>query len=82
MILIYAGPYFFSVAHPIYHFPIVPLLGLLAAALWCDILDGRTRLDRTILGHGGKRIATTLAIALFAYIQVEYAVVMYLYSSH
>lgn len=82
MILIYAGPYFFSVAHPIYHFPIVPLIGLLAASLWCDILDGRTSLDWTILGQGGKRIATTLAMALFAYIQVEYAVVMYLHSSH
>jgi hypothetical protein len=82
MILIYADPYFFSVAHPIYHFPIVPLMGLLAAALWSDILDGRTSLDRAILGHGGKQIATTLAMALLAYIQVEYAVVMYLYSSH
>lgn len=82
MILIYAGPYFFSVAHPIYHFPIVPLLGLLAAALWSDILDGRTSMDRTILGCGPKRIATTLVMVLFAYIQVEYAIVMYLYSSH
>jgi 4-amino-4-deoxy-L-arabinose transferase-like glycosyltransferase len=82
MILIYASPYFFSVSHPIYHFPIVPLMGLLAAALWSDILDGRTTLAGTIFGHGAKQIAMTFAVVLFAYIQVEYAVVMYFYSSH
>jgi hypothetical protein len=82
MILIYAGPYFFSVSHPVYHFPIVSLMGLFAAALWSDILDGRTSLDGAIFGRGARQIATTLAMALFAYIQVEYAVVMYFYSSH
>jgi 4-amino-4-deoxy-L-arabinose transferase-like glycosyltransferase len=82
MIVIYAGPYFFSVSHPIYHYPIVPLMGLLAAALWSDILDRRISLTGAVGGHGAKQIAMVLAVALFAYIQVEYAIVMYLYSSH
>jgi 4-amino-4-deoxy-L-arabinose transferase-like glycosyltransferase len=81
MILIYAGPYFFSVSHPVYHFPVVPLMGLLAAALWSDVLDGRTILTNVIFGRGAKQIVTAFAMVLFVYIQVEYAVVMFLYSS-
>ena len=82
MLVMYAFPYFLSVSHPIYHYPIVPLMGLLAAAFWSDILDGRISMAGPIFGRGTKQIAMTLAMVLFAYIQVEYAVVMYLYSSH
>lgn len=82
MLAMYAGPYFLSVSHPIYHYPIVPLMGLLAAALWSDILDGRISAAGAIYVRGTKQIAIALAMVLFAYIQVEYAFVMYLYSSH
>ena len=78
----YAGPYFLSVAHPIYHFPIVPLIALFAAACWSDLLDGKVYLRRTLSHRGVHPVAMTLAVALFAYIQVEYAVLMYLFSSH
>ena len=36
-IVIYAFPYFLSVSHPIYKYPVVPLMGILAAALWSGL---------------------------------------------
>ncbi len=81
VLAMYAGPYFISVSHPIYHYPIVPLMGILAAAWWSDILESRGRLARAFLGRRTRQIGMAFALVLFAYIQVEYAVVMYLYSS-
>ncbi len=82
VLAMYAAPYFISVSHPIYHYPIVPLMGLLAAALWSDILEGRITAAGAIFARGAKQVALTLALFLFASIQVEYALVMYFYSSH
>jgi len=82
ILIMYAGPYFISVSHPIYHYPIVPLLGVLAAAWWSDIIEGQSRVARAFFGRGTRQIAMALALVLFAYIQVEYAAVMYFYSSH
>jgi 4-amino-4-deoxy-L-arabinose transferase-like glycosyltransferase len=82
VLLLYAGPYFISVSHPIYHFPVVPLMGLLAAAGWSGILEGRIGWGGGILARRTRQIALACVMLLFAYIQVEYAVVMYLYSSH
>jgi 4-amino-4-deoxy-L-arabinose transferase-like glycosyltransferase len=82
VLAVYAAPYFISVSHPIYHYPIVPLMGVLAAGLWSDILEGRIIAAGAFLDRGAKRVAVSLAVALFASIQVEYALVMYFYSSH
>jgi 4-amino-4-deoxy-L-arabinose transferase-like glycosyltransferase len=82
VIVIYAIPYFLSVAHPIYHYPVVPLFGLFAAALWSDILDQRNTWSGAVFVRGAKPAAMVLVLALFIYIQAEYAIVMYLYSSH
>jgi hypothetical protein len=82
MVVMYAIPYFLSVSHPIYHYPVVPFIGLLAAALWSDVLEGRISLAKAIVSHGAKQVVLTLAMLLFVYIQVEYAVVMYRFSSH
>jgi hypothetical protein len=82
VLAVYAAPYFISVSHPIYHYPIVPLMGVLAAGLWSDILEGRIIAAGAFLGRGAKRVSLALTVALFASIQVEYALVMYFYSSH
>jgi 4-amino-4-deoxy-L-arabinose transferase-like glycosyltransferase len=80
MILIYAGPYFLSVSHPIYRFPILPLIGLMAAGYWSDLFEGRTALA-AMFQSGTTRVAIVFAMAFFAYIQIEYAIIMYVYSS-
>lgn len=71
--LLYAAPYFVSFAHPTYHFPIVPLLAVLAAAA----------LDRRLAPGAApvpwpmrRRIALITASAIFVAIQVEWAVNM------
>jgi len=81
MIAIYAGPYFLSVSHPIYHFPTVPLMGLLAAGLWSGLPDWQAQILARPEWPIANQSAAVGAAILFIYVQVEYAFVMYHFSS-
>lgn len=72
--LLYAAPYFLSFAHPVYHFPVMPLLAALAAAA----------LDRLLAPAAGApalpgrraRLALVGAWTALLLVQVEWVIVM------
>ena len=65
--LIYAAPYFVTFAHPTYHFPIVPLLALIAGG-W---------LQGTPAGlSAGRRRVLVVVLLAFALVQVEWTLNM------
>lgn len=71
----YAGPYWISFSHPTYHFPVVPLCGVIAAT-W---VENRTRAGRgasSWLPAGRRRFAFVVLALVFAYIQLEWIFVM------
>jgi hypothetical protein len=67
-VLLYAAPYFASFAHPTYHFPVVPLLAVAAAAMWCN---PRPKLE------GRRRTWFLVAAAAFMLIQLEWIMNMF-----
>jgi hypothetical protein len=72
--LIYASPYWLTCSQPRYNFPVVPLFGVLAAALldawverpWKDILA-------PVVHSGRRRRAMLFTLVFFIYIQIECA---------
>jgi len=74
--LTYALPYWVAFSHPTYHFPVMPLFGILAAVLLSFIFE-----KPEVLKDLKKelKIGLTLLIALifFIYIQVEWTLIMY-----
>lgn len=79
----YGAPYCLSVSHPIYHFPIIPLLGVLAGALAAQLLSKPARSALApIYASAGRRVGLALAMLLFLYIQLEFAVVMFRNASY
>jgi 4-amino-4-deoxy-L-arabinose transferase-like glycosyltransferase len=71
----YALPYWLSCSQPRYNFPVLPLFAVFAAML-ADALLERSRADvlQPLLHSTYRRRATLLALALFAYIQIEWIV--------
>ncbi len=63
--LAYAAPYWLSMSHPTYHFPMLPLVLLLGYAAYL----GRGRVGRSYR-------AGSIALVVFGLIQVEWVVVM------
>ncbi len=81
--LLYAAPYWLAVSHPIYHFPVVPLFGILGAMLIGDLTERPVRLVLQPLYSSARRRRWLVAsLVVFAYIQVEFACFMYVYSNH
>jgi 4-amino-4-deoxy-L-arabinose transferase-like glycosyltransferase len=77
IVVLYAVPYFLSFAHPVYHFPVVPLFGALAAALAAPLLGTpRSVVSREIGWVLKRNHALLFALALFLYIQMEWVFVM------
>lgn len=77
LIVVYALPYFFAIAHPRYHVPIMPLAFALASG-W---VGQRTELRSANHGLPGwpsprRRWVMALVLLVFAYIQVEWIFVM------
>ena len=73
VVLLYSLPYWFSFTHPTYHFPIVPLLGILAADLVARSVGERREKTFSLLPASARR-RYGLAIVLFicVFIQVEW----------
>jgi 4-amino-4-deoxy-L-arabinose transferase-like glycosyltransferase len=73
----YALPYWLSFAHPTYHFPVVPLFGVLASCLAGSVMSPRQAGARRPWSISAKRKYVLIAVLLaFAYIQIEWAWVM------
>jgi 4-amino-4-deoxy-L-arabinose transferase-like glycosyltransferase len=74
-ILIYSVPYWLSCSQPRYNFPVIPLFAVLAATLLDSLVENSWKDVKQSLAHSaGRRYAMLLALALFAYIQVEWIV--------
>ena len=65
--LIYATPYFVTFAHPTYHFPIVPLLALIAGGWLQGTPSGLS---------AGRRRALLVVVVAFVLVQVEWTLNM------
>ena len=65
--LIYAAPYFVTFSHPTYHFPIVPLLALIAGRWLQGTPPGPS---------AGRRRVLLLVLLAFALVQVEWTLNM------
>lgn len=77
VILIYAIPYWLSRSHPTYHFPIVPILGVLAVVSGTMLLSEPRVVWRHIVSSKRRMYLLLFGIILFIYIQVEWIVMMY-----
>jgi 4-amino-4-deoxy-L-arabinose transferase-like glycosyltransferase len=71
---LYSGPYWISFAHPTYHFPIVPLLGVLAAHAAARWLGGETLVPVGLSRR--RRVLVWLSLAALLIIQIEWALNM------
>ncbi len=81
--VLYAVPYWLSVSHPIYHFPVIPLFGILGAMLLGDLMERPVRLVlQPLYSSATRRRWLAVSLVVFAYIQVEFARFMYIYSNH
>lgn len=75
--LVYAFPYWLSFSHPTYHFPIMPLIALLALGAAGPLAESPGRFVQRVRRLPARRqYLLWAALALFAYIQVEWLVVM------
>lgn len=78
--LAYALPYWMSMSQPRYNFPVVPLLAVFAAAFLDLFLQARpTEVLLPIRESSLRRNAMLLVLAAFAYIQIEWMYVNYLW---
>jgi 4-amino-4-deoxy-L-arabinose transferase-like glycosyltransferase len=74
----YAVPYWISFSHPTYHFPVVPLFGILAMIFVEKWLESRQKgISMPLLPLGGGKSAFILAGLIFFYIQIEWVLVMW-----
>jgi hypothetical protein len=71
----YAGPYWISFSHPTYHFPIVPLLAVLAALFFQKKIT-LTDKDGGWLPSGRRKVLFLMAALIFFYVQIEWVVMM------
>jgi len=74
----YAVPYWVAFSHPTYHFPVVPLFGVLAATFIGRIVSyPSSELFRPVMLSAKRKRGLLFALAVFFYIQVEWVVVMF-----
>ncbi len=67
--VVYSGPYWISFSHPVYHFPIMPLIGVFAAYCIGQLFENRPVALTAIRNHRIYLISLTL---IFVYIQIEW----------
>lgn len=78
-VLAYALPYWISCSQPRYNFPVVPLFGSLAAMFLVSLLErSKAEVFEPIIRSVRRRRALLLVLALFFYVQIEWAAVAYL----
>ncbi len=75
----YAAPYWISFSHPTYHFPIIPLFGVLASALTARIIEAKHRqISWSWIPQSGRKKYSFLIICLvFIFTQIEWVLVMW-----
>jgi len=79
-VVLYAFPYWISFSHPRLHFPVVPLMGVLAGAMLDRLLRERARDVFAPLRHStARRWALAVSVALLACIQIEWVLVVYVW---
>ncbi len=77
--LAYALPNWISCSQPRYNFPVVPLFGSLAAMFLVSLLErSKAEVFEPIIRSVRRRHAMVLALAVFFYVQIEWALVAYL----
>jgi 4-amino-4-deoxy-L-arabinose transferase-like glycosyltransferase len=78
VVVAYALPYWIAFSHPRFHFPVVPLFGLLAAIMLSRITrDGIRKIVESLRRSRARRAGLGVSLLLIAYIQIEWIVVMY-----
>lgn len=76
VVLLYSVPYWFSFAHPTYHFPIVPLLGIFAAEFAGRCLGDRgEEAMNAIASSKRRRYGLVIMLFLCVFVQVEWVLV-------
>ena len=74
----YAGPYWLSYSHPTYHFPTIPLFGILASAMAVRFMEQPAETWHEILSSAlKKKYLLALFLLIFVYIQLEWIWVMW-----
>ena len=74
----YAIPYWISLSHPAYHFPVVPLFGIPAMLFVEKWLESRQKgAPMPLLLPGGKKGIFVLSSFVFLYIQIEWVLAMW-----
>ena len=71
----YAGPYWISFSHPTYHFPIVPLLAVLAALFFQKKIT-LTDKDGGWFPSGRRKFLFLMSALIFFYVQIEWVFMM------
>lgn len=77
IVIIYSLPYWITFSHPTYHFPIVPILGVLAVISGTMLLSEPRVVWRHIVSSKRRMYLLLFGIILFIYIQAEWIVMMY-----
>ncbi|MCZ2222786.1 MAG: glycosyltransferase family 39 protein [Chitinophagales bacterium] len=74
----YAAPYWVSFSHPTYHFPVVPLFGILASTLIESAIDSKqNKISWSLHTLGNRRYLFYIVCLAFLYIQIEWILVMW-----
>lgn len=77
IIIIYSLPYWIAFSHPTYHFPIVPILGILAVTSGTSLWSGPRVVWKHIASSKRRKYFALIGMILFVYIQIEWIVMMY-----
>jgi 4-amino-4-deoxy-L-arabinose transferase-like glycosyltransferase len=72
--LLYALPYFFAFSHPSYHYPIEPILMILASGFFVHFVGEKGVSVRNIVIQ--RSILVTVALLAFSFIQIEFLSIM------
>jgi 4-amino-4-deoxy-L-arabinose transferase-like glycosyltransferase len=74
----YAAPYWVSFSHPTYHFPVVPLFGILASILIEKAIDSKqNKISWSWIPSGNRKYLFFIVSLVFLYTQIEWILVMW-----
>lgn len=75
----YAAPYWLSFSHPTYHFPVIPLFGILAAILITRVIESKqNKISWSwIPSDNRKKYFFFIVGLIFLYTQIEWVLVMW-----
>jgi hypothetical protein len=72
--MFYAIPYFFSLSHPVYHFPIIPLFAVICGLCIYEIKRNPGAII-PLLKYKGMRFTFIISLIIFAIIQIEWLII-------